>query len=84
MFETYLLIHVQFSVVGLSAQSITDCYLVSVRRHHVEAEVKLVDGQIVAPGMILKHPYGPAGRGGHGQCWAVKTHVTIMYTLQDY
>lgn len=53
----YLLIHVQFSVVGQSVWSLTDCYLVSVHWHHVEAEIELVNGQTVVPGVILKHSY---------------------------
>lgn len=51
----YLVVHVQFRVFGQSAQSLTDCHLVSVHRHHVEAEVELINGQIIVPGMILKH-----------------------------
>ena len=67
----YLLIHVQFCIVRQTAQSLTDCYLVSVHRHHVEAEAKLINGQIVVPGMILK------------QTW-IQRHLLPLYNTGLY
>lgn len=75
----YLIIHVQFSIAGQSSQSLTDCLLVPVCWHHVEAEVELINRQIIVPCMILQHSYRPEGRGGQRSEARGNTHFNMFF-----
>lgn len=79
----YLLIRFQLNAAGLS---LIDLRLVPVHRQDVVAEVELVNGQVVTPGVILEDPYMAARR--RTMCmrllndWRAENFLSILKTLR--